>query len=118
MAPTKQAEMLPYQETCKGKISLIVRTCHLKSAVRMSMEYAINGPNFVNHCGDVKITKCYYDGKPWPSNPEVGLDDLVATEEVVENLALALAYFATVRTELRENNEVPSNFEEFLKKVV
>lgn len=113
-----EAEMLPYQEKSPGGtlLSIVVRASHLRSALRMQMRYSITDHNFSNTYGDVEITKCYYDGRPWPSSnpPQVESVNLVPTELVVKNLSLALEYFMFAREHLDFSKEDPPNFETFL----
>ena len=116
--PALGAEMLPYQEkTGKGVISLVVRASHLKSAFRMRMKYTINKHPASNAHGDVEITQCYFDGKPWPSRTpgEERLQRLVPTRDVVRNFNLALKYFVFVVNHLDQSKDDPPTFRDFLR---
>lgn len=116
--PASGAEMLPYQErTENGVISLVVRASHLKSAFRMRMKYTINKYPASNSHGDVEITQCYFDGKPWPSRTpgEEVFFRLVPTRAVVRNFNLALKYFAFVVDHLDTSHDDPPTFREFLR---
>ena len=114
----KQEHMLPYQEqTPLGEISLIVRACHLKTAVRMTMTYCINDVGFNNVCEDVIFTGCLFDGSPTVFGPGKIPLRLTLTEEVFENFTLALEYFHFVRMQVVEENikTHPPDFKTFLE---
>ncbi len=109
-----RAESLKIEDTLiKDELVVIVPTDYLHGAVRLSMPYEIAEGNRANHIGDLRIISCYQDGTAREGPQPIGI---VSKIEIVENLALALKYFAYTRESLESGlKTVPIDFVEFCK---
>lgn len=101
MSWTKES-MAPHQEGATarttGDIVLIVPTDFLNGVLRLSMHYEIKAPEYANRVSLVKMQPGWRHDEPRDQA------EIVAHDLIINNLTLALQYFAYVRHWLEIEN--------------